>query len=48
MPQIESTFYNKTTSMRKLGPFADLEKEASTLSTKGEVLIMGDYNARTK
>jgi exonuclease III len=47
IPHKGSTFYDRATDVNKEDPMDDIEQEAATLTSDGEVIILGDFNART-
>ena len=44
---INSTFFYKKNYLDKICPFNNLEKDICNLKNEGNILLLGDFNART-
>jgi len=44
-PQVSKTYKNK--GLDSKGPYAALKQDISVYSQQGEVILVGDFNART-
>ena len=47
IPHRGSNFYDRVIQVRRDDPMEDLEQEAAKLTGEGEVILIGDFNART-